>query len=213
MWLALNENPTREKILLLLKKMGPMSIDSLGRELNITSMGIRQHLLSLERKGLIEYITKRQGIGRPAFLYKLSGKADNLFPKAYDGFALNLLNDVEKNEGREKIAEIFKRNKNRMLKDAREALADKKTAYDRIVGFKDFLESGGYTTELHSENNNYTLKIHNCPIYRIAKDYKEACQFDMILFKDLFGKDVVRQECIADGGSSCSYTIPKNILR
>ena len=70
MWSVLNDNPTREKILLLLKKNGPQSIENLSQELRITSMGIRQHLLSLERKGLIDYVAKRQGIGRPAFLYR-----------------------------------------------------------------------------------------------------------------------------------------------
>ena len=70
-------------------------------------MGIRQHLLSLERRGLIEYITKRQGIGRPAFLYKLTKKADNLFPKEYDKFIVNLFRDIEKNDGDEKIEEIL----------------------------------------------------------------------------------------------------------
>jgi predicted ArsR family transcriptional regulator len=208
MWSVLNENPTREKILLLIKKMGPMSIDSLGKELNITSMGIRQHLLSLERKGLIEYVTKRQGIGRPAFLYKLTGKADDLFPKSYDSFVLNLLKDVEKHDGADKVGEIFKWHKNRLLKDAKEAIADKKSLHDKVVSFRDFLESGGHITELISENGRYTLKVFNCPIYRIAMDYKAACQFDLLLFRDLFGKEVVREGCIAEGSPSCVYTIP-----
>ena len=213
MWSVLNENPTREKILLLLKKNGPLSIDSLSKELNITSMGIRQHLLSLERKGLIEYITKRQGIGRPAFLYKLSEKAVDLFPKAYESFIFHLLKDVEKHEGRDKIGEIFNWHKTRVLKDAKEVLSDKKTIHEKVVGFKDFLESSGHIAELHSSNNHYTLKIFNCPLYRIAMGYKEACQFDMLLFRDLFGKEVVREECIINGDTSCTYTIPKNISR
>lgn len=213
MWSALNENPTREKILLLLKKDGPQSIDNLSKELNITSMGIRQHLLSLERKGLIEYITKRQGIGRPAFLYKLTEKADDLFPKTYDSFILNVLKNVEKHDGRDKVAEIFKWYKTKLLKDAKEALSGKKTVADKVAGFKEFLEAGGYIAELNSSNNHYTLRIFNCPIYRIAADYKEVCQFDLLLFRELFGKDVTREECIADGNTACTYTIPKNISR
>ena len=209
MWSVLNENPTREKILLLIKKMGPMSIDSLSKELNITSMGIRQHLLSLERKGLIEYVTKRHGIGRPAFLYRLTGKADDLFPKAYDSFILNLLKDVEKHDGTDKIGEIFRWHRNRVFKDAKEAISDKKSLQDKIVGFKNFLESGGYIAELHSANSHYTLKVFNCPIYRIAMDYKVACQFDLLLMRDLFGKEVVREGCMSEGSPSCTYTIPK----
>jgi len=209
MWPAINENPTREKILLLLKKNGPSSIDSLSKELNITSMGIRQHLLSLERKGLIEYITKRQGIGRPAFLYKLSEKAVDLFPKSYENFILHLLKDIEKHEGRDKIGEIFNWHKMRVFKDAKEALSDTKTVHEKVVRFMDFLEAGGHITELDSSNNHYTLKIFNCPLYRIAMGYKEACQFDMLLVRDLFGKEVVREECIINGDNSCTYTIPK----
>jgi predicted ArsR family transcriptional regulator len=213
MWSALNENPTREKILLLLKKSGPLSIDSLSKELNITSMGIRQHLLSLERKGLIEYITKRRGIGRPAFLYRLTDKAEDLWPKTYDGFLLNLLKDVESHEGRDKVGEIFKWRGNRLLKDAKEALSDKKTFHDKVVGLTEFLESGGHIAELESSNNHYTLQIFNCPIYRIAADYKEACQYDLQVFQELLGKDLTREGCIADGNPSCTYTIPKNTAR
>jgi predicted ArsR family transcriptional regulator len=211
MWSALNENPTREKILLFLKKRGPMSIDDLSGELHITSMGIRQHLLSLERKGLIEYITKRQGIGRPAFLYKLTVKADDIFPKGYDKFVIDLFKDIEKNEGPSKIDEIFKWRKNRLLKDTKDVFSDKKTIKDRLIGLKDLLESEGYFAELSDSNNHYSLKIFNCPIYRIAAEYKDACRYDLQLFRELLGKELNREECIIEGNTSCTYTYPKNL--
>lgn len=213
MWSVLNENPTREKIILLLKKRGPTSIDDLSRELNITSMGIRQHLLSLERRGLIDYVSKRHGIGRPAFLYRLTEKADELFPKTYDKFLVNLFKDIEKHEGQEKIEEIFKWRRNRIIKDAKDALADRKTSYDRVNGLKDILESEGYLAELNDSNNHYNLKLYNCPIYKLANEFKDVCRFDLQMFRDLLGKDVNREECITDGDPSCTYTIPKNILR
>jgi len=213
MWSVLNENPTREKIILLLKKRGPTSIDDLSRELNITSMGIRQHLLSLERRGLIDYVSKRQGIGRPAFLYRLTEKADELFPKSYDKFLVNLFKDIEKHEGQEKIEEIFKWRRNRIIKDAKDALADRKTSYDRVNGLKDILESEGYLAELNDSNNHYNLKLYNCPIYKLANEFKDVCRYDLQMFRDLLGKDVNREECITDGDPSCTYTIPKNILR
>lgn len=213
MFSSLEENPSREKILLLLKKNGFMSIDNLSRELNITSMGIRQHLLSLERKGLIDYVVRRQGIGRPAFLYRLTQKAEELFPKAYDKFIINLLRDIEKYEGHDKIEEIFKWHKNSFLKGAKEAISDKKTSEDKIHGLKDFLDSEGYFTEIHATNNHYSVKIFNCTIYRLANDYKEVCQYHLQMFKDLLGKEVTREECITEGNASCTYTVPKTSLK
>jgi DNA-binding transcriptional ArsR family regulator len=78
------EYPTRKSILLLLKEKGPMTIDELSSELNITRPSIRQHLFSLGKKGLIDYIVKRTTVGRPPFLYKLSEKAEGLFHGAFD---------------------------------------------------------------------------------------------------------------------------------
>lgn len=207
-----NENPTREKIIMLLKKKGPMPIGDLSRELNITSMGIRQHLLSLERKGIINYVAKKRGIGRPAFLYRLTEKADDLFPNAYHKFILNMFEDIEKNEGRDKIDEIFSWRKNRIFKDTKEALIDKKSLQEKVHGLKDILESEGYFVELDEIENYYSLKQFNCPIYRVAIDFKEACRYELQIYKDILGKDVKRQQCISEGNTSCTYSIPKNSI-
>jgi predicted ArsR family transcriptional regulator len=209
MWSIINENPTREKILMILKTRGPIPIDDLSKELNITSMGIRQHLLSLERRGLIDYITKRQGIGRPAFLYKLTDKADNLLPKTYDKFIIDIFKDIEKYEGRNKIDDIFKWRKNRLFKENREALSEKKSLEDKVYELKDIFESRGYLVDLDETDNYYSFKQFNCPIYKVASEYKEACKYELQMYKDLLGKEVTRQQCMADGNPSCTYTIPK----
>jgi predicted ArsR family transcriptional regulator len=209
MYSLLDENPTRGKIMMFLKKMGPMPIDDLSKELNITPMGIRQHLLCLQRKGLIDYVTKRQGIGRPAFLYRLTEKADDLFPKAYHTLIINIFRYLEKNEGRNKIDNIFKWRKNRLLKDTREALSDKKSLHDKVHGFKDILELEGYVVDLDETNSHYSLKQFNCPIYKVASEFKEACKYELQMYKDLLGKEVNRQQCMSDGNPSCTYIIPK----
>jgi len=204
------EDSTREKIILLLKKNGAMSIDNISKELNITSMGIRQHLLSLEKRGIIDYKANRRGIGRPAFLYKLTDTADDLFPKAYREFIMTTFKYIEDNEGRDKIDEIFKWRKSKLLKDMKETLSDKKTFQEKVHGFKDILESKGYLVEFKATNKHYTIKQYNCPIYKLAAEYKEACRYELQMYKDLLGKVVSREECISDGDPSCTYIIPKN---
>jgi predicted ArsR family transcriptional regulator len=208
-----SENPTRERILFLLKKKGPLSIDDLSRQMGITPMGIRQHLISLERKGLVDYIARRYGVGRPAFLYKLTEKADDLFPKAYHKFILTTLKELEKNEGREKIEEIFRWRKEKILRDNKDALSEKKSLQDRVFALKDVLESDGYLVDLDMDDNNFILKEFNCPIARVASEYREACKYELQVYRELLRKEVTRQECMAEGSSSCTYVIPKTPLR
>jgi predicted ArsR family transcriptional regulator len=208
-----SENPTRERILFLLKKKGPLSIDDLSRQMGITPMGIRQHLISLERKGLVDYIARRYGVGRPAFLYKLTEKADDLFPKAYHKFILTTLKELEKNEGREKIEEIFRWRKEKILRDNKDALSEKKNLQDRVFALKDVLEADGYLVDLDMDDNNFILKEFNCPIARVASEYREACKYELQVYRELLRKEVTRQECIAEGSPSCTYVIPKTPLR
>jgi predicted ArsR family transcriptional regulator len=48
--MLLDENSKRNSIIQLLKKSSGLSIEELSKSINITPMGIRQHLLSLEKK-------------------------------------------------------------------------------------------------------------------------------------------------------------------
>jgi predicted transcriptional regulator len=80
----IEEYPSRENILLLLKNKGPLSVNELTKELNITRSAIRKHLIFLEGKGLVCHAIKRQIIGRPTLLYKLTEKAFCFSRKASD---------------------------------------------------------------------------------------------------------------------------------
>jgi len=208
-----SENATREKIIFLLKKKGPLSIDDLSRLMGITPMGIRQHLISLERKGFVDYVARRYGVGRPAFLYKLTGKADDLFPKAYHTFILNTLKELEKKDGRDKVEEIFRWRKERMLRDKAEAISEKKNLQDKVYALKDMLESDGYLVDLDMDDKNFILKEFNCPIAKVASEFREACKYELQAFRELLRKDVTRQECMAEGSPSCTYVIPKTAVR
>lgn len=207
---GLMNNPTRKKIILSLKKNGDMSVESLSKEMNITPMGIRQHLLILERKGIVEYFTKKQGVGRPGFLYRLTDLADDLFPKAYEELAVNLLMDVEEKDGREKINELFKRRYEKILAEKISLLSDKSDLSDRLSTLAESLQEDGCIVDLEENCNYYRLKQFNCIISKVAFKYKEACTYDLQLFRNLIGEDVMRQQCLSEGARACVYLIPRN---
>lgn len=206
---ALNDNPTRGKILLTLKKKGSMSVDGLSREVNITPMGIRQHLLVLERKGIVEYVTKKHGVGRPGFLYRLTETADELFPKGYQDLALDILNDLETTDGKNKIDGIFRRRKERLAAELIPHLKGMNTLSARVRAFSDMLQKNGYIIELEEHPTLFRLKQFNCPVLKVARRFKEVCDHDLQLYRELIGEEVRREQCISDGDHSCEYVIPK----
>jgi predicted ArsR family transcriptional regulator len=95
----------------------------------------------------------------------------------------------------------------------KDAIADKKTIGERIFGVKEVLESEGYLAELQEIDTHFNLRVFNCPVPKLAAEFQEACHYDLQIFRDLFGKEVSREECIIEGNPSCTYNIPKLIPR
>ena len=206
--MRLDDNTTRNSIVHLLKKSNGLSIEELSKRIHITPMGIRQHLLALEKKGVVTYISKKHGIGRPGFVYMLTDSADALFPKSYDKFAIEMLNNIKKYEGAEKLDTIFSWRKDKQLSSIKDALAGFETFDDTVNGLKKVLESEGLIVELTRSNGNYHLKQYNCPIRKVAADFKNLCTYELQLYQELLGKQVTREQNIADGSPACFYKIP-----
>jgi predicted ArsR family transcriptional regulator len=204
----LDDNSTRSNIIQLLKKSNGLSIDELSKNINITPMGIRQHLLALEKKGIVSYTAHKNGIGRPGFVYILTNQADTLFSTSYDKFAIEILNDIKKFEGTEKLDMIFQWRKEKQLSNIKDALSGMETFADIVTGLKNVLESEGLIVELTRNNGNYHLKQFNCPIKKIAAHFKDLCTYELQLYQELLGNQVTREQNIAEGSSACFYKIP-----
>ncbi len=208
--MCIDENSTRNMIVLHLKKNGGMSIDELSKVIDITPMGIRQHLIALEKKGLVTYVPKRRGIGRPGFVYMLTDAADGLFPSSYDEFALGLLREIRDHEGAEKIDRIFGWRREQLFRDYSAALANKDDLGDLLPSLKGLLESKGYFVEVLTSGNQCRLKQYHCPVNRIAAEFRDVCRHELQLYRELINRNVTREQSMTEGASSCIYIIPAN---
>lgn len=208
MLVKIDENPTRQNIMTLLKKHGGMTIEELSKKISITPMGIRQHLLSLEKKGLVSYTARKHGIGRPGFVYMLTESADELFPKTYDTFALDILKEVKKNDGQEKINKIFGWRRNKVLGQKKEALSGLSGFPEILQGLRNLLVSEGCLAELDKEEDAYILRTYNCPIRKVATEFNEACHEELHLFRELLNRNVTMVQCMGQGSPACVFSIP-----
>ncbi|MEE9524235.1 MAG: metalloregulator ArsR/SmtB family transcription factor [Thermodesulfovibrionales bacterium] len=207
---VMDENPVRQKILLLLKKNEGMTVEFLSSHLKITPMGVRQHLAALEKRDLVSHDTLRQGVGRPGFIYRLSEKADESFARGYARFALDILMGIENKEGREGIDKILEWRMEKILSRKRQLLDGNKSLADKVLTMTELLESEGYISDLTEKDDEYIISQYNCPISAISKSYPEACKHELDMYRELLGPDVERIRCLSEGEHVCEYRIPKN---
>ena len=85
---------TKHQILVLLKRTGSVTVEEAAGALNVASMTARQHLTGLERDGLVRSEKVKRHTGRPHFLFSLTPKGEEMFPRRFDLFAQALLQEA-----------------------------------------------------------------------------------------------------------------------
>ena len=98
---------TRETILNMLLKDGPLAATDLATRLSMSAAGVRRQLDLLEEEGLVttapERIKKARGRGRPAKKFILTAKGREQFGHGYDELAVHALRALRQTGGEDAI--------------------------------------------------------------------------------------------------------------
>lgn len=202
--LALQIQPTRRKILLALKKSGGLTAGELSELLGMTAMGIRRHLTTLERDGLVMFDSQQRGFGRPSYLFELTPQAENLFPKTYHILTNELLGYLDEEE----LARIFERRTQRRIRIGRARLSGLEPD-EKVVELARLLDEEGYLAEAEQTGpRSHRIHLFNCALHEIAFRFRQNCSSELDLIRALLPEaDVQREQYIMNGDASCSYLI------
>ncbi len=199
---------TREKVLNLLKVRGALTADQIADELGITSVGVRRHLITMERDGLAKYKVEQRGQGRPGFVYSITEQGDEFFPRTYPQLANSLIETVQALYGNEGIEKLFDKRTEELSRQYQERLASKSLS-ERVAELAKIRSEEGYMAEWEAlDERTLVLREHNCAICQVAKKCQSACSHELDLFKKVLGTaDVTREEHIIKGDKMCAYVI------
>ena len=82
---------TRDTILHTIKSSQQVNVEELAEVADVSPVTVRHHLNALQADGLIEAESIRRKVGRPYYVYSLSEKGHELFPKRYVRLTSRLL--------------------------------------------------------------------------------------------------------------------------
>ncbi|AJY77401.1 transcriptional regulator [Paenibacillus beijingensis] len=205
------EGATRRAILNLLKIGGTKSAADLSQQLGLTEMAVRRHLYALERDGHVRMQPLRQGTGRPVHRYGLTEQSGELFPKNYAALALDLLGEAAAKD--EAAIELMFKGREHKLLGRYKPRMDGRPLRERVAELAEIQNAAGYMAVLEEKAaGSYELHEYNCPISQVADTYQQACNCELSLFESLLEADVERRECLAKGGTRCTYTIKAKAL-
>ena len=199
---------TRQIILNYLKEHGPATVDELAEVLNLTSVTVRHHLDILRTEGLVAepVIRHRTSRGRPQYLYALTEKASQYFPKNYDDLASKILAEIKAVSTPQGVNVIFGGVASRFAAEAPRP-APGEPIVNRLDRAVAFLNTRGYVAHWEATSEGYVLHTCNCPYEALAPQNRELCGMDKALIGNLVGAAPQCLTRVADGSSSCAYLI------
>ncbi len=205
---ALESLPEARRALLRhVKLRGEADAESIAAALGITLSGARQHLVALERDGLIMHRERREGPGRPKHVYTLTAAGDALFPRNYAELTNELLEYVE-DEDPELLSRLFDRRAHRRLERARTRLAG--LSFEaQVAELARILDEDGYLADFtRRDDGAYVITEHNCAVLSVAMRYGLACSSELAFLQEaLPDAEITRIAHRIAGAHVCAYLV------
>lgn len=200
-------DPTRQRLLLGIKRRGAASIVDLAGETRLSGAATRRHLGDLARDGYVSISRRIEGPGRPRSYYALTPKGESVFTKNYRWVADTALSAV-KEEGADVVARILGRMVEMNVASGTRRLSGKPDI-ERVTEFTGILAQQGFFPALtRTSPDEFELVVLNCPLDGLLPNHPELCQFELDCFAGVFEKaEVTRTTSRREGSQACRFLI------
>lgn len=196
---------TRGKVVTLLRR-GGRTVEELAQVLDLTDNGVRVHLATLERDGIVRQRgSKRPGSGggKPAYVYELTPEAEDLFPKAYEPVLRELLDALAERLGPEE-PEALLRLVGRRMAEGHTLPTDGARA--RLEAAVHMLNELGGLAELEERDGNLVIRGYSCPLAAVTPDHPEVCRMAETLITEL-AEVPVHERCDRGERPRCCFEV------
>lgn len=197
---------TREIILHALKSNSDQKVEELAEAADISPVTVRHHLNALLADGLIEVESVRRKVGRPFYVYRLSEKGMELFPKRYVSFTNRLLGEMKNHLPPEIV--------NTLLNSVVQKIVDEHRSDFEALPFEGrldylvkLLEQEGFLANWEKTEKGYMLTEYSCPYLSIGSQHSEICAFDKELMLNVMQTPIEQHSCMIEGADCCEFSI------
>jgi predicted ArsR family transcriptional regulator len=200
---------TKHQILELLKRTGSATVEEAAGSLSIASMTARQHLLGLERDGLVQSEKVRRANGRPHFLFYLTLKGDEMFPRRFDVLAAVILDEVASLRAEDIDGLNEDQRRSLLIQRAADRLAERyrfpvdgRSLEERIEALTRVLYAIGGFAEWLKTDDGYEIRDYNCVFASLVSAQNAGCPGHLRLITHLL-QWPARHEVIDNGRVHC----------
>jgi predicted ArsR family transcriptional regulator len=181
-------------------------VEELARAVGLTNNGVRAHLATLERDGVVRQggtVRSASGGGKPAYVYELTPEAEGLFPKAYEPVLGRLLGVLSEGLGPQESEALLRGVGRRMAMGRGAPEGGERARTEEAVAV---LNELGGLAELEERDGSLAIRGYGCPLAAVTPDHPEACRMVETLIAELAGVSV-RERCERGARPRCCFEV------
>ena len=192
-------------VLDLLRKSGGMRVDQLAAAMGVTDTAIRQRLVRLSAKELVEREQVRAGRGRPYYQYKLTEKGRRQTGSNFADLAIALWEEVRQIEDADVRRGLLQRLSQRLAGFYRDQI-EGTTVVERLQAVAELFGERDIPFVVEQESEGLpVLKALGCPYTELADQDRSICSMERMLFSEIVGERLRLSECRLDGQTCCTF--------
>lgn len=197
---------TREVILHGIKQSPQSTVEDLAEVAEVSPVTVRHHLNALLADGAIEAASVRRKVGRPYYVYSLSQRGQEMFPKRYVQLTSRLLDELKGRLPEDAIGEIFEGVVETVLEEHRGEF-EHLPLEERLDYLTELLTEEGFLASWERTDAGYKLVEYSCPYLSIGSTHSEVCHFDRQLINGILQLNVLQESCMLHGAHCCEFSI------
>lgn len=178
-----------------LKLSGGLPVPELQRRLGGSYMGVKDQCEALRKRGYVEtWRVPRQKIGRPEIMYRLTDKADTIFPQA-GPLSLDLLDAARGLFGSTAPERLLLQHFNELRDRWQPRLARARSLVEKATLLSALREKEGcFARCKYDSEQGFRIEEFHHPLHPVFEKYPNAIQFELRMMEDLLGTKIVRRE-------------------
>ena len=189
----------RLRVLNELKRTQGLCVADLATRVGMSYMGAKGVCLDLEKRGLLDTWRQPQKVGRPHMLYRLTQRAQDLFPTESNALTLETLEAARKLFGsaapEKLLLVVFQRKSEEYL-----AKLKGDTPAERAKWLARLRDFDGYMAGCETDGAGVVRIVeHHSPVLDVLRAFPLVAKLEADMFQRLLGTPVQREETSASG--------------
>jgi predicted ArsR family transcriptional regulator len=198
---------TRDQMRELLAMRGGATAAEIAADLGLNQANIRRHLEVMRAEGLVDVTIRRQDVGRPANVYRLTERAEEMsahYPRLVNRLVRQL---ASRPDAEPLLAQVFD-GVARDVAVSHGPMVTGATIEQRVAETSVALKDEGIVDHWRKDDEGiFHLLNTTCPYKRAAEASDAPCHADHKVVETLIGAPVEQVTRIVDGHHACEYVV------